>query len=95
MQFPPAFVERIQHQFPQQNIRIDDLLFLKTKENIENGYVKLFQMQDISSLPGEHKSFYINDDILEDNGVLFKAGVYQLDSSLGTFGGYRIKFQLN
>jgi len=82
-------------QFPQEYIGRDELLLHITKEDIENGYVKLYQMQDISSLPEEHKSFNINEDIIEDNGILFKAGVYQLDPSLGAFGGYRIKFQLN
>jgi hypothetical protein len=81
-------------QFPQEYIGRDELLLHITKEDIKNGYVKLYQMQDVSSLPEEHKSFNINEDILEDNGVLFKAGVYKLDPSLGKYGGYKINFEI-
>ena len=37
----------------------------------------------------------VHIDFLDDNSFLFNAGVCKLDSYLGAFGGYRIKFQLN
>lgn len=80
--------------FPQDYIGRDNILLYITQEDIVNGYVKLYQMQDVSNLPIEHQSFNINEDILEDNGVTFKAGIYQLDPTIGEFGGYKINFEI-
>jgi hypothetical protein len=67
-----------------------------TKENVNNGYIYLYQSQSISHLDSEFKSFDVHFDVpIEGTNLKMNAGIYMLDESIGQYGAYKILISKN
>jgi hypothetical protein len=88
-----AKMEQNDGQFPQNFIGRDDIFAYVTQQDIDLGYIKIYQMQDVSFLPLQYQSFNVVEDMDLGDGFILKQGSYPLDLTIGQHGGYKINFE--